>query len=61
MVADRLENFARCVGRENVVAGTDCGMGGGRIQHEIGWAKIEALVEGCKLASKHLWGETVAA
>ena len=61
VVADRLENFARCVGRENVVAGTDCGMGGGRIQHEIGWAKIEALVEGCKLASKHLWGETVAA
>ncbi|HEX7710665.1 MAG TPA: hypothetical protein VF418_06970 [Sphingomonadaceae bacterium] len=61
VVADRIERFAGCVGRENVIAGTDCGMGGGRMPHEIGWAKIEALVAGCKLASKHLWGAKVAA
>jgi 5-methyltetrahydropteroyltriglutamate--homocysteine methyltransferase len=61
VVAARLENFASCVGRENVIAGTDCGMGGGRMLHEIGWAKIEAMVEGSALASRHLWGETVAA
>ncbi len=61
VVADRLENFASCVGRENVIAGTDCGMGGGRMPHEIGWAKIEAMVEGSALASTHLWGEQVPA
>ncbi len=55
VVADRLINFASCVGRENVIAGTDCGMGGGRMPHEIGWAKIEALVEGAALASRQLW------
>jgi 5-methyltetrahydropteroyltriglutamate--homocysteine methyltransferase len=55
VVADRIERFASCVGRENVIAGTDCGMGGGRMPHEIGWAKMEALVAGCELASKHLW------
>lgn len=55
VVADRLINFANCVGRENVIAGTDCGMGGGRMPHEIGWAKMEALVEGSRLASQHLW------
>ena len=61
VVADRLEAFASCVGRENVIAGTDCGMGGGRMPHEIGWAKIGAMVEGSTIASKHLWGETVLA
>jgi len=61
VVADRIDRFAGCVGRENVIAGTDCGMGGGRMPHEIGWAKIEALVAGCKLASKHLWSAKVAA
>ena len=61
VVADRLENFANCVGRENVISGTDCGMGGGRIQHEIGWAKIQSLVDGSRLASEQLWGAKVAA
>lgn len=61
VVADRIENFASLVGRENVIAGTDCGMGGGRMPHEIGWAKIEAMVEGCKLATGHLWNQTVPA
>lgn len=55
LVAERLVRYANCVGRENVQAGTDCGMGLGRVHHEIGWAKIAAMVEGAKLASKQLW------
>jgi 5-methyltetrahydropteroyltriglutamate--homocysteine methyltransferase len=55
LVADRLEKFANLVGRENVQAGTDCGMGLGRIHHEVGWAKLQALVEGARLASQRLW------
>ena len=42
------------VGRENVIAGTDCGLGG-RIHPQIAWAKLEALAEGARLASKELW------
>lgn len=61
VVSDRLQNFANCVGRENVIASTDCGMGGGRIPHEIGWAKLEAMVEGARWATKEFWGEQVAA
>jgi len=56
VVADRLLNFANLVGRENVIAGTDCGMGGGRIHADIGWAKLEASVAGAQLASQQLWG-----
>ncbi|MBL8552114.1 MAG: hypothetical protein JNJ73_19155 [Hyphomonadaceae bacterium] len=55
LVADRLVTYAKLVGRENVQGGTDCGMGLGRVHHEVGWAKFEALVEGAKLASQQLW------
>jgi 5-methyltetrahydropteroyltriglutamate--homocysteine methyltransferase len=55
LVADRLINFANLVGRENVQAGTDCGMGLGRVHHEVGWAKLQAMVDGARLASKQLW------
>ena len=55
LVADRLVTYAKLVGRENVQGGTDCGMGLGRVHHEIGWAKLQALVEGAQLASKQLW------
>ena len=54
LIADRIVRFARCVGRENVLAGTDCGLGG-RVHAEIAWAKLGALVEGARLASKRLW------
>jgi 5-methyltetrahydropteroyltriglutamate--homocysteine methyltransferase len=55
-VADRLVRYARVVGRENVVAGTDCGIGT-RVGHgEIAWAKLEAMVEGARLATRELWG-----
>jgi 5-methyltetrahydropteroyltriglutamate--homocysteine methyltransferase len=54
LVADRLLNYARVVGRENVIAGTDCGLGG-RVHPQIAWAKLKALAEGAELASKELW------
>jgi 5-methyltetrahydropteroyltriglutamate--homocysteine methyltransferase len=54
LVADRIVRFAEVVGRENVIAGTDCGLGG-RIHPQLAWAKLEALVEGARLASKTLW------
>ncbi len=54
LVADRIMRFAEVVGRENVIAGTDCGLGM-RVHAEIAWAKLAALVEGARLASKALW------
>jgi 5-methyltetrahydropteroyltriglutamate--homocysteine methyltransferase len=54
LVADRIVQYADLVGRENVIAGTDCGMGG-RVHMQIGWAKLKALGEGAALASKELW------
>ena len=54
VVADRILNFARVAGRENVIAGTDCGLGG-RIHPQLVWAKLETLVAGAKLATKELW------
>jgi 5-methyltetrahydropteroyltriglutamate--homocysteine methyltransferase len=55
LVARRICNFAEAVGRENVVAGTDCGLGT-RVHDELVWAKLSALVEGARLASNALWG-----
>jgi len=54
LVAERIERFAKLVGRENVIASTDCGLGG-RIHPHIAWAKLEALSEGAKLATERLW------
>ena len=54
VVADRIVRYAGVVGRENVIAGTDCGLGG-RIHPQIAWAKLEALVEGAKIATTDLW------
>jgi 5-methyltetrahydropteroyltriglutamate--homocysteine methyltransferase len=50
LVADRIERFARLVGPKNVMAGTDCGLGG-RVHPQIAWAKLEALVQGAAIAS----------
>ncbi|HXQ53940.1 MAG TPA: cobalamin-independent methionine synthase II family protein [Stellaceae bacterium] len=56
LVAERLVRYAKLVGRENVLAGTDCGIGS-RVGHEtICWAKFEAMAEGARRASKVLWG-----
>ena len=54
LIAERIRRFAGAVGRDNVIAGTDCGLGG-RVHAEIAWAKLEALVAGAKLASQALW------
>jgi len=60
LVADRIIRFARIVGRENVIAGTDCGFaqseGVQRVHPQVMWAKLEALAEGARLASEELWG-----
>jgi 5-methyltetrahydropteroyltriglutamate--homocysteine methyltransferase len=55
LVAERILRFADIVGRENVIAGSDCGLGN-RVHPEIVWAKLEALSEGARRASKELWG-----
>jgi 5-methyltetrahydropteroyltriglutamate--homocysteine methyltransferase len=59
LVAERLSRYAKIVGRENVMAGTDCGFAQGpfhrRVHPSIMWAKLEALAEGARLASKQLW------
>jgi 5-methyltetrahydropteroyltriglutamate--homocysteine methyltransferase len=56
LVAERLVRYARLVGRENVLAGTDCGLGT-RVGHpSICWAKFAAMAEGARRATKILWG-----
>ena len=54
LVADRILQYAQLVGRENVIAGTDCGLGG-RIHASLAWAKLRSLVEGARRASQQLW------
>jgi 5-methyltetrahydropteroyltriglutamate--homocysteine methyltransferase len=54
LVADRIQRFAGLVGRERVIAATDCGLGG-RVHPQIAWAKLEALAQGARLASRALW------
>ncbi|TME32987.1 MAG: cobalamin-independent methionine synthase II family protein [Chloroflexi bacterium] len=56
LVADRLIQYAHLVGKENVVAGTDCGVGSRVWNGEIAWAKFSAMAEGARIASKELWG-----
>lgn len=59
LVADRIERFAGLVGRERVLASTDCGLGG-RIHPQIAWAKLETLAEGAARATKRLWRSAAA-
>jgi 5-methyltetrahydropteroyltriglutamate--homocysteine methyltransferase len=60
LVAERLLRFASCVGRENVIAGTDCGFAqeelNRRVHPSIMWAKLETMAEGARIASQQLWG-----
>jgi 5-methyltetrahydropteroyltriglutamate--homocysteine methyltransferase len=59
LIAERITRFANLLGRENVLAGTDCGFAQGtfyrRVHPTVMWAKFEALVEGARLATKQLW------
>jgi 5-methyltetrahydropteroyltriglutamate--homocysteine methyltransferase len=65
LVAERLTRFASCVGRENLIAGTDCGFAqeelNRRVHPTVMWAKLEAMVEGARIASRQLWGAPVSA
>ena len=54
LVADRIVRFAEQVGRTNVIASTDCGLGG-RVHSQIAWAKLESLAQGAELATQRLW------
>ncbi len=54
LVAERIQRFANLVGRERVIASTDCGLGG-RVHPDIAWAKLEALAQGATLATRQLW------
>jgi 5-methyltetrahydropteroyltriglutamate--homocysteine methyltransferase len=60
LVAQRIVRFADFMGRENVIAGTDCGFasfaGSDEVHASIVWAKMEAMVRGAEIASKKLWG-----
>ena len=64
LVAERIVRLAKIVGRENVIAGTDCGFAQGpfyrRVHPQIMWAKLEALAEGARIASKELWSKAAA-
>jgi 5-methyltetrahydropteroyltriglutamate--homocysteine methyltransferase len=64
LVAERIVRLARIVGRDNVIAGTDCGFAQGpfyrRVHPQIMWAKLEALAEGARIASKELWSKAAA-
>ena len=59
LIAQRILNYARCVGRESVMAGSDCGFGtsawGRKVETNIAWAKLASMVEGARLASQQLW------
>ena len=55
LVAQRLQRYTSVVGRENVIAGADCGFGG-RAHPQIAWAKLKAMCEGAEIASRKLFG-----
>ncbi len=58
-MAQRIVRYAALVGRENVIAGTDCGfgtcVGQAAVDPDIAWAKLGSLAEGARLASRELW------
>jgi 5-methyltetrahydropteroyltriglutamate--homocysteine methyltransferase len=60
LVADRIVNYANLVGRENIIAGTDCGFGTAadrtRVAASVSWAKLKAMSDGAAIASKAIWG-----
>jgi 5-methyltetrahydropteroyltriglutamate--homocysteine methyltransferase len=60
LIAERIVRLAQIVGRENIIAGTDCGFAQGplyrRVHPSIMWAKLEALAQGARIATRELWG-----
>jgi 5-methyltetrahydropteroyltriglutamate--homocysteine methyltransferase len=61
LIAERIGRFAQYVGRENVIAGTDCGFAqeelNRRVHPTVMWAKLEAMAEGARIASQQLWNK----
>ena len=59
LIANRISNYAKLVGRQNVIAGSDCGygtwVGQGAVDPDLVWAKFRALAEGARIASKRFW------
>ena len=64
LVAQRITRYAESIGRERVIASTDCGLGTfagfGPVHPQIAWAKLQTLAEGAAIATKQLWGKPVA-
>ena len=64
VIADRIVRFARVVGRESAIAGSDCGSAQqetlARVHPKVMWAKFEALAAGARLATAELWGRAAA-
>jgi 5-methyltetrahydropteroyltriglutamate--homocysteine methyltransferase len=65
LIAQRIARYAAIVGRDNVIAGSDCGFatfaGSDEVHESIVWAKLSALAEGARIASKQLWAKQSAA
>ena len=63
LVGERIARFAKAVGRDNVIAGADCGFatfaGSKEVHPSIVWEKFKSLVEGARIASKQLWGRSL--
>ena len=59
LIANRISNYAKLVGRQNVIAGSDCGygtwVGQAAVDPDLVWAKFRALAEGARIASKRFW------
>ena len=59
MIAQRIERYAHLVGRENVIAGSDCGygtwVGQAAVDSDVVWAKLAAMTEGARIASTRFW------
>ena len=64
LIAQRIARYANLVGRENVIAGSDCGygtwVGQAAVDPDVVWAKLAAMAEGARIASQHFWGSGVS-
>jgi 5-methyltetrahydropteroyltriglutamate--homocysteine methyltransferase len=61
LIAERIERYAHLVGRENVIAGADCGFAASAVRFNdthpsVAWLKFAALAEGARLATRRIWG-----
>ena len=61
LIANRISNYAKLVGRENVIAGSDCGygtwVGQAAVDADVVWAKLAALAEGARIATNRFWNQ----